>query len=298
MVLLIAEGRDSRDSYLGEAALRRSEANNRAMLATLPDLLLRVQRDGSCLDFIPSIALEAWTFLTIEQHLSEILPPDLLQHQLQRIEQVLATGELQVWEQQRLKDGKLCFEEIRMIPCGEDEVLAVVRDISERKQVQKQVELQAVITRNMVEGICLVRAADIVIVYANPKYEQMFGYNSGELTNQPVSIVSYIDEHNSVEAVNQRLRAMIMRRGEESHEVHNVKKDGAPFWCQATTSLFEHPEHGTVMVEMQQDRTEASRSCDSGIAVRKRGAASRNSSSGEKQPGLGGWVAFGRHHLG
>lgn len=131
--------------------------------------------------------------------------------------------------------------------------VAVQQDITDRLQVEKQLQLQAVITRNMAEGICLVRADSGIIVYANPKFESMFGYEPGELDGQHVSIVNYATDETSAEAVNQTIRAEVLVNREATYEVHNVKKDGTPFWCQATTSVFEHPDYGSVLVAVQQD---------------------------------------------
>ena len=132
----------------------------------------------------------------------------------------------------------------------------VVVEISDRKRAEQMLELQAVITRNMAEGICLVRATDGVFVYANPKFEQMFGYESGELIGQHVSIINYGDEHNTPEEVNQVIRTAILQHGEATYEVHSVKKDGTLFWCRANASIFEHPEYGSVIVAVQQDITD------------------------------------------
>ncbi|WP_414542779.1 PAS domain S-box protein [Nostoc sp. CCY0012] len=132
----------------------------------------------------------------------------------------------------------------------------VVLEISDRKRAEQMLELQAVITRNMAEGICLIRASDGIIVYANPKFEQMFGYESGELVDQHVSIVNYEDEHTTAQAAHQAIAAAINQWGEVTYQIHNVKKDGTPFWCRATTSVFGHPEYGNVFVAIQQDITE------------------------------------------
>ncbi|WP_375472410.1 PAS domain S-box protein [uncultured Nostoc sp.] len=132
----------------------------------------------------------------------------------------------------------------------------VVVEISDRKRAEQMLELQAVITRNMAEGICLVRAIDGVFVYANPKFEQMFGYHPGELIGQHVSIVNYGNENNTPEDVSQGICTAILEHGEATYEVHNIKKDGTPFWCSATASVFEHPEYGNVLVAIQQDITE------------------------------------------
>ncbi|MBW4519767.1 MAG: PAS domain S-box protein [Scytolyngbya sp. HA4215-MV1] len=123
-----------------EAQLRQSEATNRALLAAIPDLLLRIRRDGTCHSFIPPNDQRAGTFIPIRQNLSEVLPPDLLQYQLQRIEQALTTGALQVWEHQIPKNGVLCDEEIRLVPCGPDECLVIVRDITERKRAESALQ--------------------------------------------------------------------------------------------------------------------------------------------------------------
>ncbi|MEQ8961149.1 MAG: PAS domain S-box protein, partial [Coleofasciculus sp. C2-GNP5-27] len=133
--------------------------------------------------------------------------------------------------------------------------LVRVTDITNRKEREKDLKLQAVITRNMAEGICLVRATDGLIVYANPKFEQMFGYDPGELNNQPAKIINYANNEVDADKVRQLITQKIIKNGEYTYQIHNVKKDGTPFWCQATTSRFEHPDYGTVMVAVQQDIT-------------------------------------------
>lgn len=135
-------------------------------------------------------------------------------------------------------------------------VIVSLRDLTQLKKAEQMLELQAVITRNMAEGICLVRGDNGLIVYANPKFEQMFGYDADELNGQHVSIVNYASESVTAEEVNQSLRTAILQKGEFSYEIHNVKKDGTPFWCSATTSVFNHSEYGNVLVAVHQDITE------------------------------------------
>ncbi|GAB1544919.1 hypothetical protein NUACC21_75950 [Scytonema sp. NUACC21] len=130
------------------------------------------------------------------------------------------------------------------------------KDISDRKLAQQQLELQAVITRNMPGGICLIRVTDWVIVYANPKFEKIFGYDAGELNGKPVSVVNYEDDQVSALETTKQIIHKIETYGEATYEVRNVKKDGTQFWCRATCSIFDHPEYGTVYVAVQHDITE------------------------------------------
>ncbi len=127
-----------------EAALRASEQKNRAMLMAMPDLLLRVKPDGTCLDFIPPATPPAIDFLPIHRHISEVLPPELLEPELRQMQQTREVGELQVWEHTILRQGVECAEEVRVVPCGDDELMMIVRDISERVQLEaerKQIEV-------------------------------------------------------------------------------------------------------------------------------------------------------------
>ncbi len=139
-----------------------------------------------------------------------------------------------------------------------DQTVNLIRitDITERKEAQKELEFQAVITRNMAEGICLIRATDWKIVYANSKFESLFGYDAGELNGKPASTLNYSNEESSAQGTVQRIVSEIQNYGAASCEIHNIKKDGTPFWCYATISTFEHPDYGTVYVAVQHNITE------------------------------------------
>lgn len=141
-------------------------------------------------------------------------------------------------------------------------VIVSFRDITRLKQAEQLLELQAVITRNMAEGICLVQADNGVIVYANPKFEQMFGYDPGELNGQHVSIVNYAHDSVTAKDVDRNIQAALLEQGEVTYEVHNVKKDGTEFWSSATASVFHHLDYGDVFVAVQQDITERKRIAD------------------------------------
>lgn len=122
---------------LAEAALQKSEATNRAILIAIPDLLLRVGQDGTCYDCLPPSETHQDNLLPIRHHLSEVLPNELLTQQLQIIDQALQTGQLQTYEHQLEKQGRRCYEEVRIVPCGSDECLLIVRDITARIQMEQ-----------------------------------------------------------------------------------------------------------------------------------------------------------------
>lgn len=136
-----------------EERLRQSEATNRAILMAIPDLLLRVGRDGMCYDFLPPTDTHASQFLPVRQHLSEVLSPDLLAQQLQGIETALSSGIPQGWEQQLEKHGQLCDEEVRIVPCGNDQCLVIVRDITDRKHTEATLRQSEATNRALIQAI-------------------------------------------------------------------------------------------------------------------------------------------------
>jgi PAS domain S-box-containing protein len=139
------------------------------------------------------------------------------------------------------------------------QMVGINYDITDRKQVEQQLRLQDIIVKNMAEGICLIKAEDGTLVYANPKFEQMLGYEPGELAGQPVSVINYKGETAEVQARVLDIMNHINTCGEYSYEIRNVSKDGTPLWCRATTSRFEHPVYGVVYVAVQADISEFKR---------------------------------------
>jgi PAS domain S-box-containing protein len=179
----------------------------------------------------------------------------------QRYQTCVEAGETITYEECLPFQGKLTWWITSLTPLRDPasriyRIVGTSININDRKQAEKQLELQDQIVRTMAEGVCLVREADGVIVYTNPKFEQMFGYDVGELVNQSVNILNYWDDTVDAEAVTREILSSIDANSEYSYEVHNRKKDGTPFWCQATTSKFEHPDHGVTYVAVQADITD------------------------------------------
>ena len=139
----VAFVRDIRDRKQAEQALFQSEMKTRAILAIIPDLMLRVGSDGVYRESVtnrPEIELFFAGRDPVGLSMQEVLPPDLANRELGYIEQALRTGELQVYEQCLLVGGQWRFEEVRMVKSGEDEILLIVRDISDRKQAEQQLQ--------------------------------------------------------------------------------------------------------------------------------------------------------------
>ena len=131
-------------------------------------------------------------------------------------------------------------------------------DIGRRQQVDESLRLHGEILRHMAEGICLVRAQDAAIIYANPTFENMFGYGPGEIIGQPVSVLNAPGEK-APDAIAREIIEHLHTTRHWSGELQNVTKDGTRFWSHAGVSTFEHLEFGTVWIAVHTDITERKR---------------------------------------
>ena len=138
-----------------------------------------------------------------------------------------------------------------------DKVVSCVEistNITERKQAEKESLLHSEVTNNMAEGVYLISAEDGIIIWANPKFEKMFGYDAGEMNGQHAFIVNTPTEKDPQETASE-IMEVLNQTGQWCGEVNNIKKDGTNLWCSANCSIFNHPEYGRVIVAVHTDIT-------------------------------------------
>ena len=128
-------------------------------------------------------------------------------------------------------------------------------DITERKEFEDKLRFQSEILKNISEGIFLIRANNDEIVYANPRFEQMFGYESGEIVGKHIRIFHVLSDIDPVQRILD-INAAIVENGVWREEIQSVKKNGELFWCHVSASTYEHPEFGKVWVSIHKDITQ------------------------------------------
>jgi two-component sensor histidine kinase/sensor domain CHASE-containing protein len=145
------EGKDQ-IAYLGAAvngmldALEKSTRRNEAFLDAIPDTIFRIDRDGTIIDARSPAKLslvEAANAL-VGKDTEEILllypfiSPERLERSIEATATALATGAPQTMEFDVEVNGTRRFFEERIVASGENEAIALVRDVTAQKRAEEE----------------------------------------------------------------------------------------------------------------------------------------------------------------
>lgn len=144
-----------------EEALRQNEERMQALLSAIPDVMFRNQIDGTYLDVKAGEEVLIAPPETLigknlkDTPLSEQIKNDLLE----RFRIAVETGERQTYEYELDKPDSTSNYEARIVKSGADEVVCIVRDITERKRfvvaLQESEQRYRSVVTTMAEGIVL-----------------------------------------------------------------------------------------------------------------------------------------------
>lgn len=226
--------RNITDRKQAEAALRHSEATNRALITAIPDLLIRANGAGQYLDIIGRDRVlnisEGYTVTTS-------LPPDRAKQRMAAIQAALTTGTVQIYEHEISKGEDTRYEEVRIVVSGENEVLIMVRDITNRKQAEKALEIAEKnyrsIYENALEGI-FQSTPEGHYITVNPAMARIQGYNSPEAMMASIQKISqqiYVDPNKH----NEFKQLMSQQGYVKAFEYQAYRQDGSIIWLEEDT---------------------------------------------------------------
>jgi PAS domain S-box-containing protein len=242
-----------------EEALRALSMRQEAILFAVPDIIMEVNTDKiytwaspAGIEFFGEdvIGKEAAFYFEGEQAIYETVQP-------------LFNGRddvIYVESWQRRKDGekRLLAWQCRTLKDADGNLtgaLSSAHDITAHKRMEAELRVQSEIMSHMAEAVYLIRQSDGIIVFANPQFEELFGYGRGEMPGKHVSIVNAQTEK-SPEETAQEIMSKLEENGFWSGEVYNIKKNGTTFWSDAKVTIFDHSLFGKVLVSLHRDITE------------------------------------------
>jgi len=111
------------------------------VLAAIPDTFFRLNREGFYLDYEQGHDASAGFSLSdcVGNHIGDVLPSEIAARLLDKAHAVLATQHIGSVDYTLTHENSTRHFEARLVATGADEVLGLVRDISERKRTEEQI---------------------------------------------------------------------------------------------------------------------------------------------------------------
>lgn len=205
-----------------------SESKTRALLSSIPDIIIRLQTDGKIVDMQAGsyvYDMDEW-FTHDAGEMFGYLPKGVHSLLESAIAHALANNEMQLveFEWSQNKTTVRCWE-ARVLPHSQNEVLMVVREITERKLRDSQLRLWAKVFEGSNEAI-LITDADFKIISVNRAYETMMEFKESEVIGvDTIAEGARLHTHTFFRKVVNDLR----EQGYWQGELTNRRKNGQTF---------------------------------------------------------------------
>ena len=245
---------DITNRKLAEEKLHESEYRSVMLLKAIPDMMFIISREGIYRDFsVPDPGVLA---LPVDQIIgTNIRDSGFLKEStdaiIYHIAEALRTEKLQMFEYELMIAGSKRQFETRIVALNKDDVLCIVRDITDRKQAEEASRQSEARYRLLAENI-----SDVLWVlnidtgkwsYMSPSVERLRGYTTEEVLAQSVEDVMTPASYAYIQKVMpERIQRFISNEyGQNTYldEFEQTCRDGSTVWTEVA-SRYLRDERG------------------------------------------------------
>ncbi len=179
-----------------ETALRKSEAENRAILQAFPDVIFQLSADGRFLRYHTPHDNPLWRSPDefINKSIYEVFPQASADQIMSRVDNALRTQQMQEYEYQLpYPDGTHHFE-ARLVNINGDKVVVIVRDISAQKAAEEALYAERTsLAERVEERTVALHAANIQLLQALQARDEFLTNVNHELRTPLTPILAFAD---------------------------------------------------------------------------------------------------------
>ena len=219
-----------------EDALAASEAELRALFASMQDVVMAIDRDGTYRKIAPTDhgLLVRPPEELLGRNLNEVFPADEAEVFRGVMQSVLETKQHAQIEYKLVIAGQTVWFQTTISPLDEDSTLWVAHDISHRRQMEETVRNAEAKYRSLFENATIgiyQSAPNGSFLAANPVMARIFGYDSPE---DMLRRIEDIEQQYYVEAADRHeFERLMMEQGEVREFISpHRRKDGGLIWTQ------------------------------------------------------------------
>ncbi len=231
-----------------ENELRSSEQKLRAVINAIPDQLFLFSREGICLESKSIVRSRKKKDDFRGRSIFDIFPLHLAQRFQNMLLVANRTSEIHTFEYQMEDEGKLRDFEARLVSSSKGQILCLIRDITERKRyevdLQKSESKFRILLESASQAIVLINMHGRITL-VNSQMERLFGYSREELVGQPAEFLVPYSMRNKNQLLSQiNFRHFLGNLPTGTHELTGMRKDGSEFPFEIRLSqveMFEGP---------------------------------------------------------
>jgi PAS domain S-box-containing protein len=219
---------DISEQKMIERQVKDQNLRFKAIVDAIPDLLFIMDKEGNYLEYYSSNLenyIGHFEYL-VGKNLKEVFSEENLKIHLEKLEASFLENKIQTYEYVGINGFEKRHFECRIIPMTNDKALRFVREITERKKNESEIQkLTLAIEQSPVAIIITDQKGNLE--YMSPAFLQMTGYSYEELNGQPIGMIkSGLTDRKIYEDLWETINS-----GKNwQHEWMNKRKSGELYW--------------------------------------------------------------------
>jgi len=200
--------------------LKETQIRNAAIISAIPDRMFTIKDDGLIVDVVSNQEEEHLTLTEkdfLNKQIDKVVPRHMSKLVKKNLKAAFETGDLVAFEYAMGMGKQQMWYDIRMIKSSEDEVLAIVRDISHRKQQELELQHQKRFIETLLNSIpnpLFYMDRKGYYLGINSAFQEFYGIKKKDIIGKNIFDLSFEQD-----AANRHKSDMAIFDGRESRQV-------------------------------------------------------------------------------
>jgi PAS domain S-box-containing protein len=236
-----------------EQALQLSRHQLRSVLDSIPDKLFKINRDGFYVDILSApIAKDSYSIIGVT--VRDILPPAVASKYMSSITRCLEQQIIQTIEYEVTEEGSTRSYETRFIPFNQQEVLALLRDTTEKKKNEIELLKLSLIAEHTSNAV-IITDAQGKIEWVNEAFTRITEYTLNEVIGKKPGV--FLQGKETDPSIARYIREKVNAKEPFNVEMVNYSKSGRKYWIHINAQpIFEESGQITKFFAIETDITE------------------------------------------
>jgi PAS domain S-box-containing protein len=242
-----------------------SEFQKSAIIAGIPDLIFRIDRNGVFLDshFHNTDQLYVPPGMFIGKSVNEIFDKKLSEKMIQAVKRSLDRNEIVILTYSLDTPGVTQHFEARMTPIHENEVIAVVRNITERVVSEQELKTKNQALETSPDAVFIVDSNTHHFIYINDAFIKITGFSENDIRDMFFDLeearrnkLNWSNYLFRVKKKQEEIAAALKKDRFYKGDFISITKEGEPYWSFFSMQHMELSNNRSYFVGVIRDITE------------------------------------------